>query len=162
MTLASTMLTSITLLLLLLTACLSQINTPAIAIVTTTATTTTTTTTPIKHLIVIFQENVSFDHYFATYPIAANNSGSGDPLFLPKQDTPSVNGLSTEFLIHNSNLVNPFMISRSNALTCDNDHSYTRLQEAYNGGLMDKFVQTNLVSKNCNPSITMGYLMATL
>ena len=24
--------------------------------------------TPIKHLVVIFQENVSFDHYFATYP----------------------------------------------------------------------------------------------
>ena len=30
------------------------------------------TTTPIKHLVVIFQENVSFDHYFATYPNAAN------------------------------------------------------------------------------------------
>ena len=26
--------------------------------------------TPIEHLIVIFQENVSFDHYFATYPVA--------------------------------------------------------------------------------------------
>ena len=31
---------------------------------------TTTTTTPIKHLIVIFQEKISFDHYFATYPYA--------------------------------------------------------------------------------------------
>ena len=28
--------------------------------------------TPIKHLVVIFQENVSFDHYFGTYPHAAN------------------------------------------------------------------------------------------
>ena len=27
------------------------------------------TTTPIKHLVVIFQENISFDHYFGTYPI---------------------------------------------------------------------------------------------
>jgi phospholipase C len=26
------------------------------------------TTTPIKHLVVIFQENISFDHYFGTYP----------------------------------------------------------------------------------------------
>ena len=34
------------------------------------------TTTPIKHLVVIFQENVSFDHYFGTYPKAANTSGS--------------------------------------------------------------------------------------
>ncbi|MDQ6665428.1 MAG: hypothetical protein M3Z23_13670 [Acidobacteriota bacterium] len=25
-----------------------------------------TTATPIKHLVVIFQENVSFDYYFAT------------------------------------------------------------------------------------------------
>lgn len=30
------------------------------------------TKTPIKHVVVIFQENVSFDHYFATYPYAAN------------------------------------------------------------------------------------------
>ena len=28
------------------------------------------TKTPIKHLVVIFQENVSFDHYFGTYPQA--------------------------------------------------------------------------------------------
>jgi phospholipase C len=34
-----------------------------------------TTATPIKHLVVIFQENVSFDHYFGTYPNAANTSG---------------------------------------------------------------------------------------
>ena len=25
---------------------------------------------PIKHLVVIFDENVSFDHYFGTYPFA--------------------------------------------------------------------------------------------
>jgi len=33
------------------------------------------TATPIKHLVVIYQENVSFDHYFGTYPAAANTSG---------------------------------------------------------------------------------------
>ena len=31
--------------------------------------------TPIKHVVVIFQENVSFDHYFGTYPNAANTDG---------------------------------------------------------------------------------------
>ena len=36
---------------------------------------TVKTKTPIKHLVVIFQENVSFDHYFATYPNATNPSG---------------------------------------------------------------------------------------
>jgi len=30
------------------------------------------TKTPIQHVVVIFQENVSFDHYFGTYPHAFN------------------------------------------------------------------------------------------
>ena len=30
------------------------------------------TATPVKHLVVIFDENVSFDHYFGTYPDALN------------------------------------------------------------------------------------------
>ena len=34
------------------------------------------TQTPIKHVVVIFQENVSFDHYFGTYPDAAIHQGS--------------------------------------------------------------------------------------
>src|SRR5947209_7784634 len=42
------------------------------------------TTTPIKHLVVVFQENVSFDHYFATYPYAANPPG--EPRFAPKRN----------------------------------------------------------------------------
>ena len=45
------------------------------------------TATPIKHLVVIFQENVSFDHYFATYPKAANLSG--EPVFQAASGTPS-------------------------------------------------------------------------
>jgi phospholipase C len=47
---------------------------------------------PIKHVIVIFQENVSFDHYFATYPTAVN--GPGGPSFHANANTPSVNGLT--------------------------------------------------------------------
>jgi phospholipase C len=47
---------------------------------------------PIKHVIVIFQENVSFDHYFATYPTAVN--GPGEPSFQANANTPSVNGLT--------------------------------------------------------------------
>ena len=37
------------------------------------------TATPIKHLVVIFNENRSFDHFFATYPNATNPSG--EPVF---------------------------------------------------------------------------------
>ena len=48
--------------------------------------------TPIQHLVVIFQENVSFDHYFATYPNATNPSG--ELQFTATKDTPSVNSLN--------------------------------------------------------------------
>src|SRR5215218_3715170 len=48
--------------------------------------------TPIEHLIVIFQENSSFDRAFATYPNAANPPGQ--PRFVARLETPSVNGLS--------------------------------------------------------------------
>src|SRR5579875_505089 len=63
------------------------------------------TTTPIKHLVVIFQENVSFDHYFGTYPYAANPDG--EPPFHPAAGTPAVNGLSGALLSANPNLFNP-------------------------------------------------------
>src|ERR1700693_4482531 len=55
------------------------------------------TATPIKHLVVIFQENVSFDHYFATYPIAANPPG--EPGFKAAAGTPSVNGLKANSFV---------------------------------------------------------------
>ena len=59
-----------------------------------------TTTTPIKHLVVIFQENVSFDHYFATYP--QTFPASGDQRFTARRDTSSVNGLNTPLLAPNN------------------------------------------------------------
>ncbi len=51
----------------------------------------TKTATPIKHLVVLYNENVSFDHYFATYPNAANPPG--EPAFAAAPGTPRVNNL---------------------------------------------------------------------
>ena len=62
-------------------------------------------TTPIQHVVVIFQENVSFDHYFGTYPNAQNPNG--EPTFSPAPGTPSVNGLDTALLTANPNAANP-------------------------------------------------------
>ena len=73
----------------------------------------------------IFQENVSFDHYFGTYPHAANTDGSP---FHAKPGTPSVNGLTPSLLTANPNTYNPTRLSRSQALTCDQDHGYTAEQ----------------------------------
>src|SRR6201994_2013864 len=48
------------------------------------------TSTPIKHVVVLFDENESFDHYFGTYPYAANTDGTK---FTAKKGTPAVTGL---------------------------------------------------------------------
>jgi len=99
------------------------------------------TLTPIKHLVVIYQENVSFDHYFATYPRASNPAG--EPRFTGQPGTPSVNGLNAPLLApNNPNSVQPFRLGRDQAQTCDQDHTYTDEQKAFNSGLMDKFVET--------------------
>jgi phospholipase C len=102
--------------------------------------------TPIQHLVVIFQENVSFDHYFGTYPFALNPQGQ--PAFYAYPNTPTVNGLSTAFLKSNANATNtangagaasPFRLDRSQAATADQDHNYLAEQMAYHSGLVDLF-----------------------
>jgi phospholipase C len=114
------------------------------------------TMTPIKHLVVIFQENVSFDHYFATYPVAANPAG--EPPFHSRPDTPSVNGLSAGLISANPNSAQPYRLPRSAAVTCDMDHEYTAEQRAANGGLMNRYVEeTGNRNGNCRPSQVMGY-----
>ena len=42
------------------------------------------TTTPIKHVVIIYDENQSFDHLFGTYPYAENRDGTG---FCPAPET---------------------------------------------------------------------------
>jgi phospholipase C len=119
------------------------------------------TTTPVKHLVVIFQENISFDHYFATYPYARNPHGQ--PHFSAAQNTPSVNTLdSSGLLTNNPNAYQPFRFDRSQAATCDMNHSYTAEQNATNGGLLNKFVNyTSPIQAYCkNPDrlkLVMGY-----
>jgi phospholipase C len=111
------------------------------------------TSTPIKHLVVIFQENVSFDHYFGTYPNATNPAG--EPPFTPSSETPSVNGLSEALLTHNPNLANPFRLDRSQQIICDQDHDYTPEQQAFDGGAMDMFVQ--FTGGCAEKQLTMSY-----
>ncbi len=105
------------------------------------------TATPIKHLVVIFNENVSFDHYFATYPKAANPPG--EPSFIAAPGTPAVDNLATAHpLTGNPNFTNkengadaaePFRLDRTQANTADQNHAYTAEQQAYDGGRADLF-----------------------
>jgi len=100
----------------------------------------------IRHIVVIYQENVSFDHYFATYPKAAN--APGEPVFTALPGTPGVDGLTGTLLTENPNFLNkangagaanPFRLRRDQAATADQDHGYQAEQLAFDGGKMDLF-----------------------
>ena len=62
---------------------------------------TSDTTTPIKHVVIVFQENISFDHYYGMYPNA--------PGFTAKSGTPIPDNyvLHPDLISHNPNLYPP-------------------------------------------------------
>jgi phospholipase C len=117
----------------------------------------------IQHLVVIVQENISFDHYFATYPYAANPPG--EPEFHALPGTPSVNGLSGGLLTNNPNSFQPFRLDRSRQLICGPTPGYTAEQSAYHSGLVDRFPEfTGQISNTTPPcdfglgrNVVMGY-----
>jgi phospholipase C len=125
------------------------------------------TATPIKHLVVIFQENVSFDHYFGTYPNALNLPGE-TPFSASSRTPKRINNLVTpldvnndfvplaglDLLNHNPNnnpaapgngkvngtaASNPFRLSPAQALTADQGHNESPEESAYDNGKMDGF-----------------------
>jgi phospholipase C len=125
-----------------------------------TVTATTTTTTPIKHIIVIFQENNSFDHYFGTYPNATNPPG--EPAFTATPGTPTVNNLLTPKSLlapSNPNQNQPHRIDRSSPVTCNPPHDYTDEQKSYNGGKLNLFVQNDGRAPGCQKTPTDNQVM---
>ena len=103
----------------------------------------------IKHVVVIYDENVSFDHYFGTYPNAANLSTDAVK-FTPATGTPTNIAnytTSPELLTANPNLsigngasaTNPFRLDARQAATEDQDHNYNPEQLAFDDGKMDLF-----------------------
>jgi phospholipase C len=142
------------------------------------------TSTPIKHVVVIFQENVSFDHYFGTYPHVANSDGQP---FKAAKNTPAVDGLlpatdpsipasmrhSANLLFSNPNASQPARFDSSatglpgsagGQLTCDQDHNYSDEQQSFDNGAMDRFVQSvgtgsgsSPFGTPCTPATVMDY-----
>ena len=115
--------------------------------------TPTTQSAAIKHVVVIFGENISFDHYFGTYPNASNPAG--EPVFTAAAGTPTniSNYISTPALLtanpnlnsKNSNTAtnsipaNPFRLDPAQAGTGDQNHAYGPEQSAFDGLKMDLF-----------------------
>ena len=78
---------------------------------------------PINHIVYIIQENITFDHYFGTYPGAG-----GIPADLKLPFRP---GGKPEF--------GPFHLNKT-AIPHDLNHSWQAAQVAYDGGKMDGFL----------------------
>jgi phospholipase C len=147
--------------------------------------TPTTASAAIKHVVVIFDENISFDHYFGTYPNAANTGGTP---FTAATGTPTnINNYVSNptLLTANPNLsagsplpgqgnqgsaANPFRLGPNQAATADQDHNYAPEQVAFDNGKMDLFPfsvgtanTATLTNQTAAPGIanttalTMGY-----
>jgi phospholipase C len=123
------------------------------------------TATPIKHLVVIYDENESYDHYFGTYPSAANLAG--ETPFTAAAGTPANRNLVSDHVTGaaNPNSTKPFRLTPAEASTCSGNHNYNPEQQAmdYVAGKarMDKFPQNTYVSTCSSPfsvsGLTMGY-----
>ncbi len=112
----------------------------------------------IQHIVVLFPENHSFDNYFGAYPKALNPAG--EPAFVAKSGTPTVNGLTATLRKQNPNLANPYRIDRAHAHACSSSHAYTDEQLAADHGKMDKYVQSTGPKKptsDCPAKSPMGY-----
>jgi FtsP/CotA-like multicopper oxidase with cupredoxin domain len=90
------------------------------------ATVTVAPSTAIQHVVVIFGENISFDHYFGTYPNAANTGGT---TFTAAAGTPTPNNYISNptLLTANPNLnsangasaANPFRLATAHQVGGD-------------------------------------------
>ena len=131
----------------------------------------------IKHVVVIFGENVSFDHYFGTYPVATNPAG--ETPFTAATGTPQPAGLQGALLTANPNsanaanltgATNPYRLDPSQAMTNDQDHNYGPEQTAYDNLKMDLFPlsvgvpdsatqikETGAASISATNGLVMGY-----
>ena len=96
-----------------------------IALMITTVTPVSAAPLPIKHLIIIMQENRSFDEYFGVYP--------------------GVNGISLNVKLtiapRSSQTISPYLETNPNPK--GGPHSWEAAHESYDNGKMDGFVWTS-------------------
>lgn len=100
----------------------------------------TKTSTPIKHLVVLMQENHTFDNYFGTYP-GADGIPSGTRMPVNPKDP-------------NTGYVEPWYVGGSTI--SDLSHGSTTFHEQFNAGKMDGFVSA-LNNRNQDGRVAMGY-----
>jgi phospholipase C len=113
----------------------------------------------IEHVVILIQENRSFDHYFGTYRGVA---GFGDPGVLPLPDGSGLSifaqpGYPGGF---QGDHLHPFHLDSFDNGECTNDidHSWGCQHACWAGGGLDRFVREHIaVDGALNGPLTMGY-----
>ncbi len=107
--------------------------------------------TDIEHVIILIQENRSFDHYFGTYS-GVEGYGSPAAQAVYEQAGYPVAGYEGKLL--------PFHLNPGMMAQCmpDITHSWVPQHKAWNNGAMDEFVRTHIEYDGLGAgSATMGY-----
>jgi len=120
----------------------------------------------IKHVVVLMQENRSFDHYFGTLSGVRGFSdpnvprqtvgGSSYPVFSQFGFQPGTGADPSGYLQPFHLLNDPPL--EDGATTNDIDHSWATQHLSWNGGALDSFVTAHLAADGAaNGPVTMGY-----
>ncbi|WP_068093741.1 phospholipase C [Novosphingobium rosa] len=131
-----------------------------------------TTVTPIKHLVVIYGENQSFDHYFGTYPQSMNPSGEPTQAWATPANkaypnnylaqpsllnaNPNMANAKNQSLGYQASYLNPFRIDRAQFNVSSQNHAYLPEQQASDNGLMDAFPYYTGSASSLNTSGQFG------
>jgi phospholipase C len=105
----------------------------------------------IDHVIILIQENRSFDHYFGTYS-GVEGLGSASAKAVYEQEGYPAEGFEGKLL--------PFHLAAGDKTQCypDITHSWQPQHKAWNNGAMDRFVKTHMeVDGEEAGAATMGY-----
>jgi phospholipase C len=117
----------------------------------------------VKHIVILMQENRSFDHYFGTLSGVRGFSdpsvlhqANGAPVFNQYGYQPGT-GVDPTGLMQPFNLLNKPPAENGEA-TNDISHGWTTQHQSWNSGKMDSFIKAHLAADgNTNGPVTMGY-----
>ena len=110
---------------------------------------------PIEHLVVLMQENHTFDNYFGTYP-GADGIPAGVCMPVNPQDTNDTRCVTPFHLEPGAHQLDEGDSTEGHIAPVDPDHSQSTFQAQYNNGRLDGFVYA-LNQRNQDGRIAMGY-----
>ena len=129
----------------------------------TAASTASASLSDVKHIVILMQENRSFDHYFGTI---SGVRGFSDPGVLKNAyGTPIFDqyGYQPGTGVDASGYLQPFRLlnnppAENGEATNDISHGWTTQHQSWNGGKLDSFIKAHLAADGTtNGPVTMGH-----